>query len=89
MDREGFSCQLDWDLGWQGSGSGCSGVMGMIVGGSWALCVGKDGGGIGWALGEEKKRKSKIGSKIQKSQIKFQKSRVNESGVINRKVCVV
>ena len=38
---------------------GCSGVMGMIVGGSWALCVGQDGGGIGWALGEEKKRKSK------------------------------
>ena len=31
----------------------------MIVGGGCTLCVGEDSGGIGWALGEEKKRKSK------------------------------
>ena len=52
---------------------GCSGVMGMIVGSSCALWVGEDGGEIGWALGEEKKRKLKrklkISSKIKKSQI--------------------
>ena len=49
------------------------GVMGMIIGGGCTLWVGKDGREIGWALGEEKKRKLKrklkIGSKIKKSQI--------------------
>ena len=39
----------------------------MIMGGGCDMCVSKDGGGIGWALGVEgREKKSKIGTKIPK-----------------------